>query len=89
MAFLAAIAPAIGAVSAAASVGLGIASAVRSPPKPPAIPAPNVGDPNAAGRLALGRERLRRGRRSTILTGASALLDAEELDTDETTVLGG
>lgn len=89
MAFLAAIAPAISAISGVASIGLGLASALRSPPKPPAIPAPNIGDPNETGRIALGRERLRRGRRSTILTGASALLDAEDTAAGDTTTLGG
>lgn len=80
---------AIAAITSVASAGAGLASAFRSPPKPPSVPAPNIGDPSEAGRIALGRERLRRGRRSTILTGASSLLDAEELSAGDTTTLGG
>lgn len=80
---------AIAAITSLTSAGVGIAGALRSPPKPPSVPAPNIGDPSDAARIALGRERLRRGRRSTILTGASSLLDAEELAAGESTTLGG
>lgn len=79
---------AIAAVGTAGQIGLGIAGATRKPPTPPAVPPPNITDPNDASRLFLSRERLRRGRRSTILTGASTLLEPLETAAGSASLLG-
>ena len=86
MPFLVAIAPAIAAAATVASVGIAIAQAARSTPKPH----PGASFDREAGiegaRAELMRERNRSGgRRSTILTGASALIES---DSDSLTLPG-
>ena len=73
-----------------ASAASSIANAASDPPEQPSFPSPpSPPDVNQSGRLALQRERLRRGRRSTILTGASALLDADVGTPSKPETLGG
>ena len=70
---------ALTAISTAVSTGLGIAGALKKPPKPPPI-APFVPSGNDAAQRALEGRGRRQGRRSTILAGAATagLVDDED-----------
>ena len=90
MAFLPALAIGIGAASSIAGIGVSIAQLTKDPPKVPDAPPaaavlPTILSQNRSGADERRRQAAKKGRQSTILTGASELLSTQ----DDTDTLGG
>ena len=87
MAFLAPLIPALTIAGTAVSIGTSIAAAVKAPPKPPVIAGPDASKIRDKAMETRRRASAAGGRRSTILTGASALLETD--DDPAENILGG